>query len=315
MDRSMVAEFRPRDFIETHDGLVLAVVDAELEEGRLTAYLRYQRIDGQLRKLDTPQAKAYLDMVASDYVFYSKRRDTWVQAVPIEDIAEHYIPRDRLQEILTTEEDDLICRKLRQWCDWIEKRKIPLDCFGVTGSLLIGAQKEGSDLGVVCYDRDVFQKLREVTAELQSIGRLQPLTEEQWNDAYRRRSPALSYEEYCWHEQRKSTKALLGSTRLDLSLVCPAAASPVTSKKLGQVSVQARVTDDQRAFDFPSRWKVEHEIVREVICFSATYTGQVFQGEWMEAAGSLEMVDDGSFQLVVGANREAPEEFIRFLKH
>lgn len=311
----MVAEFRPRDFIETYDGLVFAVVDAELEEGRLTAYLRYHRMDGKLRKLDTQQAKSHLDMVASDFVFYSKRRDTWVQAVPVEDVAEHYIPRERLQEILATEDDDPISVKLRQWCDWVEKRKIPLDQLGVTGSLLIGAQKQGSDLDVVSYDRDVFQRLREVTAELQSIGRLNPLSDAQWADAYQRRSPALSFEEYCWHEKRKSTKALLGATRLDLSLVCPSAGKPVTSKKLGQVNIQARVADDLRAFDFPSRWKVEHEIVREVICFSATYTGQVFKGESMEAAGSLEMVDDGSFQLVVGANREAPEEFIRFLKH
>lgn len=315
MDRSMVADFRPRDFIETHDGLVFAVVDAELEEGRLTGYLRYHRVDGQLRKLDTKQAKLHLEMLASDFVFYSKRRDTWVQAVPVEDVMEHYVARDRLQEILATEDEDPISGKLRQWCGWIEKRKIPVDQLGVTGSLLINAQKQGSDLDVVCYDLDVFQRLRKVTAELQSAGHLQLLSAEQWKDAYHRRSPALSFEEYCWHEQRKLTKALLGSTRLDLSLVCPSTAKPVTSKKLGQVSIQARVTEDSRAFDFPSRWKVEHEIVSDVICFSATYTGQVFKGESMEAAGSLEMVDDGSFQLVVGANREAPEEFIRFLKH
>ena len=203
---------------------------------------------------------------------------------------------------------------MRQWCEWIEHRDIPLDQLGITGSVLLGAHRSDSDLDVVCYDRQVFHHLRQVLLELQSLGLVRPLSLNQWREAYDRRSPTLSFDEYLWHERRKGTKALVETTRLDLSLVLPDEAPRMPAKKIGQVNIQARVTDDTQAFDSPSRWQVDHEIVREVICFSATYTGQAYQDEWLEAAGHLEMIGD-SFQLVVGTSREAPEEFIRVLKH
>ena len=91
MDRSMATEFRPRDFIETSEGFIFAVVDAQLDEGRLTAYLRYLRVDDQLLKLSTQQAKAHLAEIDSDYVFFSRSRDTWVQAVPVSHISAHHV--------------------------------------------------------------------------------------------------------------------------------------------------------------------------------------------------------------------------------
>ena len=311
MDRSMATEFRPRDFIETSEGFIFAVVDAQLDEGRLTAYLRYLRVDDQLLKLSTQQAKAHLAEIDSDYVFFSRSRDTWVQAVPVSHISAHHVPRAKLAEILKQEKRDATSEKLRRWCGWLAERDVPIDQLGVTGSLLIGAQNSESDLDVVCYDRGLFQRLRRLVAEFQEQNLLQPLTHAQWQATYERRSPALSFEAYHWHERRKNTKALLDSTRLDLSLVSPLRIRQADAKKVGRVTIQAKVTCDHAGFDFPSRWQVEHESVDEIVCFSATYSGQVFQGEWVEAAGALEKLGEQKFQLVVGANREATGEFIR----
>ena len=103
MDRSMVAEFSARDFVETDDGLVFAVVDSQLENGRLTAYLRYRREQGRLEKLSTWQARTLLVDHDSEFIIYSPSRDTWVQAIPLDEISQHYSPRSKLKEILSAE--------------------------------------------------------------------------------------------------------------------------------------------------------------------------------------------------------------------
>ena len=314
MDRSMVAEFHARDFVETPEGLLFAVVESEPDSGRLIAYLRYRREGAELTKLSTREAKDYLESYASHYIFYSQDRDTWVQSVPLDDIACHLEPRVILQQICSTIDHDPLHESIRNWCGWLEAEGLDTSGIGVTGSVLLGAHRADSDLDMVCYDRDLFHNVRAANKRLIEQGRLRELSQAEWQQAYDRRRPALTFAEYVWHEKRKEIKALIGGNRLDLSLVTSAPASSAEpSKKLGQVSIQAKVVDATNAFDSPASWTVEHEVVERIVSFTATYTGQAEQGEWVEAAGYLESIGIDRFQLIVGSSREAPEEFIRVL--
>ena len=71
------------------------------------------------------------------------------------------------------------------------------------------------------------------------------------------------------------------------------------------------VTDASRAFEFPARWRVEHDSIDEVLACTPTYTGQAIQGEEVEVAGMLEKLPTGACQVVVGNSREATGQWIK----
>ncbi|MCH5375770.1 MAG: hypothetical protein JJ992_17500, partial [Planctomycetes bacterium] len=85
-------------------------------------------------------------------------------------------------------------------------------------------------------------------------------------------------------------------------------------RKRGERVLQARVLGDGDAFDYPSRLRVEHHEISEVLSFTATYCGQACTGETIEAAGLLEVSSDGRCRLVVGTSREATGQYIRVLR-
>jgi predicted nucleotidyltransferase len=51
-----------------------------------------------------------------------------------------------------------------------------------------------------------------------------------------------------------------------------------SNQKKGATLIQATVLDAQYGFDYPARFLIEHEQVSEIVCYTATYTGQAVQG-------------------------------------
>ena len=159
-----------------------------------------------------------------------------------------------------------------------------------------------------CYDQPMFQAVRQLFQH--AAGPFTPLTRDDWQKTYRRRSCSLPFDTYLWHEQRKHNKAMIGSTKIDISLVCSSEnESPNIWQKKGEIQLVTRVTGDSRAFQTPACWKVAHQSIEEVITYSATYTGQALLGEEIEIAGLLE--ESGKQRVIVGQSREANGAFIR----
>jgi len=89
-------------------------------------------------------------------------------------------------------------------------------------------------------------------------------------------------------------------------------------KKSTKVCIQAKVTDDFLAFDYPARFKVKSASgVTEIVSYTHTYAGQARKGETVEAQGVLEKVisKKGSrLRLLIGSTREAKGEYIKVLQ-
>ena len=301
--------YLPRDFIETQEGLIFAVVDDTIEDGKVLGFLRY----GPNGKLTTNAANALLGESFPVYLHHSTRLDADVHAVPITCIRKHHQPRVRVREIMSHPTGDAIEGKFRRLLKLLTEDGLPADIFGVTGSLLIGRQGHGSDVDVVVYGRErFFQALAKVEA-LVKAGLLNKLDEPAWRDAYDRRGCHLSFEEYLWHERRKGSMGLIEGTKFDLALIAEEAkpADEAIWHKAGLAVIKAMVLDDTRAFDQPARYAINHAKIGEVLSFTQTYAGQAKTGETIEAAGKLELSNDGRKRLVVGSSREAPGEFIR----
>lgn len=311
--------YLPKDFIETKEGLCFAVVQQGLEEHnglkKVLCFLRYINLDAdkrQWQKVSTGQANEFLQTYYPDYLFNSPKLDANLHAVAIERITQHYEPKLRLQHILAKPEKDQVEDDLCVLVKLLAQHDIDMTFCGVTGSLLLGTQRHSSDIDLVFYDRKVFHTARSVTAKLIEQHLLTALDNKDWQEAYDRRSCSLSFDEYIWHEQRKFNKALINNRKFDLSFVTEELFEVETSyHKLGNVTIQCKITEDKYNFDYPALYAVDHKEITEVVCFTATYNGQAKLGETVEISGLLEQVENGGKRIIVGSSREALGEYIK----
>lgn len=309
----MVALYQAKDFIQTKEGLVFAVIEQGIEAEKVLCFLRYRQIERQWHKLATEQANTLLKEKYPQYLFYSTKKSAHLHGVLVADIVAHHQPQLRLRKLLEKKTPDSVEQDLLTLIQLLLDQGIHLADLGVTGSLLIGAQNISSDIDLVIYDREQFHQLRQMVKRLIARGQLQSLDEPAWQEAYQRRSCDLSYLDYVWHEQRKYNKALINQRKFDLNLIELPRDRSLSYQKQGKVVIQARVVDVQYAFDYPARFLIHHAQACEVVCYTATYTGQAEEGEWIEVSGQLEVANTGLVRILVGSTREAKGEYIKVM--
>lgn len=311
MDRLQFS-LTPKDFIETPDGLLFAVLSGMEESGRIPAYLRYRRTPEGLRKLATGDALDLLVAQGSRFYFDSVSRAVRLQGVALGDIHRIFKARERTQKILSVQPQDPIAQAAQRLLRFILDGSISPEAIGVTGSLLIGAQTPQSDIDLVVYAREAFDRVRHRILEGIQTGTLEDLSPKDWSEAHARRGATLTLDEYLRHEQRKGNKALIDGIKFDLTLLDPSQEEPEPAKtKGGALELRATVTDATDAFGFPARYLIDHPEIFEVLAFSQTYAGQALVGERIWVRGRLERVQSGRQRIVVGQDREAEGEFIK----
>ncbi len=308
----------PRDFIETIEGLILAVVEAGLEDGKALCFLRYRRTQpaGMLRKCDTNTANSLLRDHFPQYLHHSDRLDADLHGVAVSAIVAHYRPPVRMAVLLGAASlADPLERRLCRLASAFIQCGVPADALGVTGSLLLGAQSPHSDIDLVVYGRQAFHAARAVLRGGVADRLWRDLNDAEWREAFRRRGTALSFNEFVWHERRKANKAVFEGTKFDLAQVDPEMRREETIwRKRGLRLLQATVLDDAASFDYPARYRIDHPDISEVCVHTHTYVGQACRGERIEASGFLEQTDSGISRLSIGSSREAPGEYLRVVR-
>ncbi|MBL6986212.1 MAG: hypothetical protein ISR72_04040 [Methylobacter sp.] len=324
--------FLAKDFIETAEGLIFAVVEQGMEEGKVLCFLRYVLEPSGWKKVSTDAANQLLQQLYPDYLHYSRVLDAHLHAVPAERIVQHHQPKHRLQQIMQASRHDIardgvyaaslpgagaaaVERDLFRLCELFGQYGLDLAQTGVTGSILVGVQNPDSDIDLVCYNRDIFHQCRAITRELIGQGDLHDLNGYDWQQSYLRRSCDLSFDDYVWHERRKGNKAVINGRKFDLNFIDDSASvGSVIYQKCGTVTLQCRVSDDIHAFDYPAEFKIDHEGIGSIVSFTATYTGQAVSGEMVEVSGVLEQSEQGVKRIVVGSSREAHGEYIKVIQ-
>ena len=144
---------------------------------------------------------------------------------------------------------------------------------------------------------------------------MQDLNDNDWQESYDRRSCELSFAEYVWHERRKSNKAVINGRKFDLNFIDDStSAEAISYQKCGAIKLQCKVVDDTHAFDYPAKFKIDHEQFDAIVSFTATYTGQAIKGETVEVSGIVEQTQQGVKRIVVGSSREAHGEYIKVIR-
>ena len=240
-----------KDFIETAEGLMFAVVLSGYEHGKSLCFLRYIKQGSHWVKVDTNLANKLLKQQYPEYLHYSKKLDAHLHAVKVSHIVNHHQPRKRLQSLLQAKSLDAIETDLVYLVNLLKDKQVDLSHIGVTGSLLIGAQQKSSDIDLVFYNRATFHYCRNLLPQLIAENTLRHLDELAWQDSYDRRACDLNYSEYVWHERRKYNKALVNGRKFDLSFIVDSyEAIDYNYQKCGAITLQTRVVDDTYAFDY-----------------------------------------------------------------
>jgi predicted nucleotidyltransferase len=308
----------PRDYLQTKEGLMFAVVNAEpILSDRIVCCLRYIPTTDGLRKITTSDAIAYLQANHPQYLYHFEQLDTLVHAVPMSAIQCHYQPVSRLQQICEQPLDG-IEESTAQVAVYFISQGIDSDSLGMSGSILISAHGAKSDIDLVVYGRDNFFKARNSLQQLfmshQAQHSIQPLSDEQWQQTWQRRGCDLSLQDYIWHEQRKYNKASINGIKFDLSMVESSVIDNQAYKKQGMTSIKAVITDDSKAYDYPASYLIDHPEINQILSYSATYAGQACHGETIEARGIVEKSLFGHCRLLVGASREATGQYLKVVK-
>ncbi len=309
--------YLPKDFIQTKEGLVFAVVSYQSHAGKVGCFLRYVSDGDAWKKIDTEQANQLLRQFYPQYLYQSTQFDASFHAVAVEDIIEHHRPEVRLKHVLSQEPRDNIEQKLLQLIPILVRHGASCDFLGLTGSMLINQQRSTSDIDFVVFGREQFQKTRQALKSAELSGEISVLDLTLMQDNFERRAGELSFEEFSWHEYRKHNKASIGGTKFDIGMVCLSDEIQHDDEqylKQGMRTFTTRVVDDLRAFDFPAVYVIEDELTPEVLSFTHTYVGQAKKGELIEVSGAVECnITTGKCRLIVGSTREANGEYIKVI--
>jgi uncharacterized protein len=300
-------KIRIRDFLENIDGWIFAVADYNHAHG-IRCMLRYipdpqgerQAEDRKYHKLDFDEAFTFLKRERPEYV-----KD--LHLVPEEDIKNVFKPSDGLTNIVKTD------ARVGKLATLFEDAGVPRKEMGITGSMLIGLHSPKSDIDFVVYG-PCWWKARDVLAEAKEEGRIQDLDKAMWRRIYSKRNPETSYEEFVLHEKRKGNRGMIDGTYFDLLFTRDwNQIEPFSSGiPLGKSKITAKVVKADFAFDSPAIFELNHDMVKEIYCYTHTYAGQALPGEEVEASGVIEKTNNG-LRLVVGTTREARGEWIRSL--
>jgi len=304
--------YQAKDFIETAEGLIFAIVESNLENNTVLCFLRYVNHQGQWQKQSTQQANQLLADKYPQYLYYSAIKDAHLHGVKTTAIIKHHRAQQRLTTLQQQSQLDVIEKDLFALAQLFEQQGLAIQTIGVTGSLLIGAQNSQSDIDLVFYQRSQFQQARQIIEQLIATNDLQVLSHADWQDSFQRRDCELTLNEYIWHEQRKYNKALFNGRKFDISLLSKSQTS-ATAKKKGSQQITVQIIDDSQAFDYPAIFKIQHPRIKSIICYTATYNGQAFKGEWIEARGLIEQLSNGEQHLIIGSSREASGEYIKVI--
>ena len=314
--RATAFPYQVKDLIETHTGLVFAVISAVPHSGKVAAYLRYHKTSTGWQKLATSEATALIKQSYPQYAYHCPASQAHYHAVPIEDIVRHYCPEKRLQQLLQTITDDPIVLACQALMRQLFKAGIRIHQLGVTGSLLLGCQRVGSDIDLAVYGRSLFYATRQAVKQAVKNGTLSALDESAMRDNYHRRQPSLDYMTFAWHEARKWNKAVVKGVKFDIGMVTTEEVSPVLKhyQKQAEITLIATVIEDKERFDFPAQYQIRHQTIQAIVSYSHSYVGQAKAGEVVEAKGVIEYdTDSGQQRLLVGQDREAAGHYIKVL--
>jgi predicted nucleotidyltransferase len=308
------------DYIQIPEGLFFAVKGSRHPENLVIGILRYlpdpngdRVLDGvnYRRVYDIDSTTEYLMENHPEYVNYIPRVGIKLQSIPVSKIAKYYEPRERLGEIISNPESG-VERALADFVTALSGNSgVSPGSFGVSGSLLVGLQTEGSDIDINVYGQDEARRVYGSLVELrETLDWVRPLEGELLDAVLKSRwgNTGLSLGLFSGIELSKVLHGTVLGREYFVRLLIPDDES--VSEPIKRVTIRARITDASKSIFNPCIYEVTQvsgsgSRVTELKSYRGKFTEQAQEGDLVEARGTLEKVqgDDGVYyRLMLGAS-------------
>jgi hypothetical protein len=279
-----------------------------------------------------------LEKAYPQYLFYSPFYNVLMTAVPLESIAKHYRPEEKLAQIMGAQRSDALQKKLKRFVALLaEKSGVPPTEFGITGSILLSIHRlEISDLDVTVYGYKnslaVKRALIDAYAVKESgIKRFEGSVLAAWCKS-RTRAHSLTYEEASQIYRRKWNVGTFEDIRFSVH--------PVKTEEefteeyadkvyegIGNAVVGAVVHQNVDSMYLPAVYQIrEAKVVKgpqvsdieEVVSYESLFGDIADVGETILVKGKLEHVTDRKskrkyHRVVVGSPEGKGLEYIKLL--
>lgn len=327
------------DTLITREGFILNVFGYEHPKNRVFAFLKY--IPSKYKELFNVRflertwkhgetelfraeklytAKNYQTFLGvfrknfPDYVYFCTFRKKEVISVPFSRIVEVFVPRERLKALMKAERKDELQKKTLDFISLVSSdAKVPLEDFGVHGSVALNIYSAESDIDIVVYGSKNFRRVETAIDKLVNEGALAYIFNNRL-DAARRYKGRFKDKVFMYNAVRKPEEVTSKYGEYRYSPIAP-------------VKFRCKVKDDSEAMFRPAVYKIEgytpanssltlpRDIVpTAVVSMIGCYRNVARKGQEIEVSGMLERVEktatgEISHQVVVGS-AESEEEYI-----
>ncbi len=345
--------FRDRDFIRTKEGLFFCVVGPVHPPDRVISYVKYvpaelgrwgkgrARFKRILESYTIPSLLETFDMLTRDYphyLFYSEVFKITMSAVPLEYMAEHYRPEEKLAHLLQAPRLDPLQRKLIEFTSFLsDKSGVSSSFLGVTGSILLDIHRpEFSDMDLTVYGLENSLAIKGALMEASSqrgsaVQRLRNEALKTWCEHKTQRYP-LTFNEALRIYERKWNIGIFRGTPFSIH---PVKLEHEVKERYGDriyepmrlVTLRALVQENADCLFLPAVYGVRDaeimegpkvEDIREVVSYEGLYDNLAWPGESILVKGKLERVTEAKtgqeyYRVLVGSPEGRGTEYIKLL--
>jgi predicted nucleotidyltransferase len=333
--RKTLAELREGCLIESVEDVIFDVKGLVHPPDKVIAFPRFipdkkgSRIRNGVRYgkvYGISERFAFLEKAIPKYVVHDPVFDERLCEVPLENVKKVYSPVEGLKRLKRSENLDglegaaLQCLKILR-----EKAKVPWNCLGVSGSLLVGLHTEKSDIDPVIYGvencRKVHSALQELLEECDTPFRRYSLKDLRVLFDFRSKDTAMSFEDFVAIESRKVFQGrFLGRDYFIRFVKAPGEVDEkygeIHYSNVGYGKIEAVVVDDSEAIFTPCKYKIEDvkvvegprlKPIMEIVSFRGRFCEQARKDERVIAQGKIEHVKDYRkgeeyYRLLIGNN-------------
>lgn len=307
---------RDRDYIQDTSGRYLKVLGDNHPEGKIVSYVKYfpatipnRTINGNGYGYNSFVSKSFVVLGEEpDRICHSDYHGGVITCTPIEKITHVYSCREKLKEILGNKSIYENHRVGKELISFLVKaiESIDINKLGVTGSFLIGAETENSDIDLVCYGLGTYNKLQNLFYNSDSVI---PYMGEQAQKLYKRRMihmEPMDYDLFVKQETRK----LQGLTPVEyIHINCQPLRDDeddffdqVKFIEIGEIQCIATIVDEKQSVFAPCYYKINVEDIidslfddgrdfskkiKSVMSYIGTYSGCFNVGDKIFIKGKL----------------------------
>jgi len=345
--------FRDRDFLRTKEGFFFCVVGPYHPPNRVISYLKYAparlgswgkgiwRFKRVLRNYTIPSLLETFNLLEKDYphyLFYSPFYNILMTAVPLEYVAKHYQPEEKLAQLVNAKRLDLLQKKVKRLVSFLsEKGSVQTEFFGITGSILLNIHRLGiSDIDLTIYGSENSLAVKKVLQDAYSrrtsnIRRLDGSALRAWCRSKTSTHP-LTLDEALLFYKRKWNMGIFEDTEFSVHPVkleheINEEYADKIYEPLGQVVMGAVAVENSDSIFLPATYRVQDARVikgpqvadiEEVVSYEGLYGDLAEVGESILVKGKLELVHDKKnrrkyHRVVVGSPEGKGTEYMKLL--